>query len=175
MFVEAGLNVNFTFGSVNISDGTAEYKPSAQHIGVNIPISFAYKFNIKNKFAIKPYLGIDLKISMLGRTKIGSGDFSDMDYDDNLTSAISVLSREDWEDDDDYDFDGESEWGNWYDEDYNNPAWKRFNLGWHLGVDFQYRNYNLGFAFISDITKVASNEFFKVSNNGFALKLGYTF
>ncbi|MDE7388730.1 MAG: hypothetical protein K2M97_05700, partial [Muribaculaceae bacterium] len=136
MFVEAGVNFNFTFGKA--------FGMSSQHIGMNIPISYAYKFNIKDKFAIKPYVGIDFKVSLVGRSK-------EVDSDDD------------------------SEWGNWYSEEFNDPAWKRFNLGWHLGADFQYRRYNIGFAFTSDITKVASNKYFKVSNNAFALKLGYTF
>lgn len=138
MFVEAGLNFNFTFGS--------QGKLSAQHIGMIIPISFAYKFNIKDKFTIKPYAGIDFKIGLLGRT-----NYTEPDDDD------------------------EAEWGSWYNEDEADDPYKRFNLGWHIGVDFQYRKYNIGLEFLSDITKVASNEYFKISNNGFALKLGYTF
>lgn len=134
MFIEAGLNLNFTFGK------NKELK--SQHLGMNIPISFAYKFNIKNKFTIKPYAGIDLKVGLLGRS---------CPVDDN-------------------------EWYSWYGEgDDEDDAWKRFNLGWHLGADFQYLRYSIGFNFVSDITHVYNCDLYKVSNSVFALKLGYTF
>lgn len=136
MFVEAGAAFNFTFGNRG--------EMSSQQIGLVIPISYAYKFNIKNKFDIKPYAGIDFKVGILGRDQ-----FKD---------------------------DGDSEWMSWYDNEiYEDGAWKRFNLGWHLGVDFQYLRYILGINFVSDITKVYNGEFYKEKNTIFALKLGYSF
>lgn len=136
MFVEAGATFNFTFGDVA--------GQSAQQFGLAIPISFAYKFNIKNKFSIKPYAGIDFKVGLLGRNKIGD--------------------------------DEDTEWFDWYDKENDEMgAYKRFNLGWHIGVDFQYRRYILGLNFVSDITKVYSGEFYKVKNPVIAIKLGYNF
>lgn len=141
MFVEAGINFNFTFGD--------EGGQPAQHIGFDIPISYAYKFNIKNKFTIKPYAGLDFKVGLLGKHKVA--------YDE--------------EDDD-------AEWESWYDsedEDGNDTSWKRFNLGWHLGADFQYKSYSVGLNFVSGITRVYTSKFYDVKNPFIAIKLGYTF
>ncbi len=136
MFVEGGLNFNFAFGEV--------LDKPASHIGMAIPVSFAYKFNIKDVFTIKPYAGIDFNIGLVGKNRLSN------------------------------DGDEEAEWNNWYDTD-EDSHWSRFNLGWHIGADFQYSHFIVGLKFTSDITKVYKNELTHVNNNVIAVKLGYTF
>lgn len=67
------------------------------------------------------------------------------------------------------DLDGDS----WYDEDLVDA--NRINAGWHVGVDFAYKQFVLGAAYQHDFTKFYDN----VAGNGkwsdFEIKLGYRF
>ncbi|MDO5447593.1 MAG: hypothetical protein Q4F34_07445 [Prevotellaceae bacterium] len=61
----------------------------------------------------------------------------------------------------------------WYDEDYLDAS--RVNAGWHVGVDFAYKQYVLGFAYQSDFTKIFDRGGVDGKWSDFEIKVGYRF
>lgn len=54
-------------------------------------------------------------------------------------------------------------------------TWNRFQMGWHVGVGFQYKPYYLGISWGTDFINVYKHEDYKISSSNLAVTLGYTF
>lgn len=161
MYVETGLNVNLNFGSTTYDDDE-DYTQKFQYAALAIPVNFAYKFNINEKVAIKPFLGLNVKLNLLGRTKweyTGDDDEDDYYYED--------------EDEDD-----KPEWSSLYSEKdmgSKDAVWNRFQLGWHVGVDFQFNKFFLGVNYGTDFIKAYSYKKYKVNSSTLNISLGVCF
>lgn len=188
MYVETGLNVNFNFASTELGEDPYTYTQKFQNAALAIPINFAYKFNINENVAIKPFLGLNVKLNLLGRTKMefddeddNDGDYDyDFDYDDDYDYYYS--SREYVDDDFDYGY-GNSDsdkpkWSSLYskkDMGGKNSVWNRFQLGWHVGVDFQFNKFFLGVNYGTDFIKAFSYKKYKVNSSTLNVSLGVCF
>lgn len=174
MFVETGANFNFNFGSNEGEMGTQKF----QWASLAVPINFAYKFNINENFAIKPYLGINLKFNLLGRNKMEYGDGEDWDEDwDDDDYDWRSYGYGDW-DDDDYDDDeyGDSKWQNVFSKkDMGKDVWNRFQLGWHIGADVQFKKYFVGISYGTDFIKAFKQKNYSVNTGTLNVTLGFCF
>lgn len=61
MFVEAGGNVDFLFGSKD--------KMKYQNINLQVPVNYVYRFNITEGVSIDPYLGVNFKLHFTEKEK----------------------------------------------------------------------------------------------------------
>ena len=183
MFVETGLSFNFNVGSKSLDFGgdydydygydddyDYDYAPTVkyQHAALAVPVNFAYKFNINENFAVKPYLGLNFKFNILGRQKIDYGYDDDYDYDYYAY------------DDDYYDEDMSDRWSNLYSKkDMDSLTWNRFQMGWQIGADVQFKKFFLGLEYGTDFIKAQSKkqygEKFNVNSGTFKLSIGYCF
>ncbi len=157
MYVETGLNFNFCFGSQDSEDDYDDSQYKYQHAALAVPVNFAYKFNINDNVAIKPYLGLNFKYNVLGRTKYEEDDDDDYGY---------------------YDNDSKSKWESLYDKkdmggkDY---VWNRFQMGWHIGAELQVNKFFFGLNYGTDFIKAYSYKKMKINSATLNVSLGLCF
>lgn len=165
MYVETGLNLNFGFASNDV-DIDEDYEDvlaisnKYQFAALAIPVNFAYKFNINETVAIKPYIGLNLKFNLMGRTKMN----------------VDVL------DDDLYDYidedDLEGEWASYYskkDMGDKDSVWNRFQMGWHIGADVQFNKFYVGLNYGTDFIKAWKYKKYSVNSGTFNIGIGVCF
>lgn len=169
MFVETGLKVNFGFGALEgdereAYDITLTPKLQVQDFYLAVPVNYAYKFCVGNGCAITPYVGLNFKLHVLGRMRnkvdLDGADPDDLGLEDEDLEGdwISLFSDDD-----------ETGMG---DKDY---TWNRFQLGWHVGVGFNYKALYLGVNYGTDFIKAFKYKSSSVNSGNMAVTLGFNF
>lgn len=155
MFVETGLNFNFGFGSKSYKK--SEYggtwyqdKTKAQFINIQVPVNFAYRFNITDDVTISPYLGLNLKLNLAGKLRYDT-DSNDPDKKEK------------------------GKWESVYDKKNWDPTWNRFQMGWHIGAGVQYRPFYFGIQYGTDFIGAYKHKDAKISTGNLKISLGYYF
>lgn len=106
---------------------TVDYKL----LSVNVPVNVAYKLTFGDSgFSLTPFLGLNFRYNILRKAESPLFDYL-YDYD------------EDWfEDPGYYLYMGE---------------WKRFQVGWQIGVGFNYKKLYVGVSYGSDFSEIAES------------------
>lgn len=174
LYVETGLNIDFNFGSKTgereeFSSYWAEDKTDYSDINMQIPVNAAWKFAVGEDFSIMPYLGLNFKVHFSSRFK----DKVDTNVPSNILSAAGISSS-----------DLEGDWISVFDDaddamggkDY---TWNRFQMGWQVGVGFQYKPIYLGVQYGTDFIPAYKHKFsddtYKVSTGNLKVTLAYCF
>ncbi|MDE6527544.1 MAG: hypothetical protein K2L78_00670, partial [Muribaculaceae bacterium] len=181
MFVETGLNLNFGFGSKNIGkkidveDFWMQPQIKFQNINLQVPVNFVYRFNVMDDFSISPYVGLNFKLNLVSKMKTK--------FDHNIPSEfLGEFDEEDLEM-----LDGK--WINLFNSNEENMdgkdyTWNRFQMGWHIGVGFQYKPFYLGVQYGTDFIPAYKHTFeyegepsetYKVNTGNLKITLGYCF
>lgn len=167
LFVEAGLGLQYSFDTKDLGEeyGIEDYyeyvdpKEKYSMLSAKVPVSLIYAFQIPNtSVALLPFAGIDLRYNIFGKKKTEwnlSGEFEDY---------LEDYYGKDYFSDEDCDL---------FDEkDMNKNEWKRFQIGWHIGLKARFNDkfmigasYGTDFSEISKKTKIATG----------SITLGYTF
>lgn len=168
MFIETGLSFVAAFGKTNdvvdvdyYYDDFSTWHEKLQNMFLSVPVNYVYRFNVGEKFTIAPYAGINFKLNLIGKMK------------------------EHYEDEDGVE---ESEWINVYSSDEKNMGdkdltWNRFQMGWQVGVGFEYSKVYLGVQYGTDFIPAYSHKFSeggisltpKVNTGALKVSVGYTF
>lgn len=148
MFIEVGGQFNFNFDSNTEKEDDWKDKASVTHINLNIPVSYAYKFDIGNEMAIKPYVGLDFKFNMMLQGKFTEYYKGEETY----SNTVNFLGT------------GEHDWN-----------YKVFQMGWHTGVSYYYQKYTVGINYGNDFTPIYKDKYDKVNTSTFNLTVGYAF
>lgn len=157
LFLEAGLGVQYSVWSDDIKDydsysskrNTIDLKLTM--ISAKVPVSLAYKYDIPNStISIIPNAGLDLRFNISGKIKVESGDYSEsfglFDKDDMEEVGLYLFGDDD--------------------------TWKRFQIGWHIGVNFMFnKSFMIGASYGTDFSEVAK----KIKINTGSITLGYCF
>lgn len=145
-------------------------------LGLTIPVSVGYKFNVTDNIAITPYTGINFRINLLakanGHSLFGGDDNDSGDWED-----------EDWGDWGDYssrsyiddilngDFDPDDFIEDAIDDAYASSKWKRFQMGWQIGAGVNFGKWYAGLEYGLDFIKIADH----VNSSHLNISVGYTF
>ena len=123
-------------------------------LSAKVPINVLYRFIIPNtEFAIEPLVGFDLRVNLLGKYKYKETYYRD--------------GRVVHEDEETYDiFDK---------KDMDGSPIKRFQIGWHVGANFAYKTFVLGFQYGQDFNKIADADMLSPRLKTITLSLGYRF
>lgn len=172
LFVEVGINGLYAFNTIDAEDDDLldyiqeqgyDVERKTALFSLNIPINLAYKFSINDKFSIMPYLGINLKGNIIGKNKFKLNSSLEDTYYDN--------EKEFWED-------FEDEFGkkdvNMFDKDEvgsKDATWKRFQMGWQIGVGLNYDKLYVGVGYGKDFTELCKKT--KIATT--SITLGYNF
>lgn len=157
MFIEFGFNINAAFSSQE--DEKGETITKGQFASLSIPLNYAYRLDITDNFAIKPFIGLNFKLNILGRQRL---DYSD-EYMEKYGEYVSSQ---------------EGRWSDLYEKDEERNgghAWNRFQLGWHIGVDFQFNKFFIGLNYGTDFISAYSYKKNKVNSQTLNLGLGFCF
>lgn len=165
MYLEVGGSLNFGFKNTSekmIDEGEMiNFKTQFQNINLTVPVSFAWKFNVAKNFYITPYTGINFKFNFLTQGRAGAT----VDGKTVWTDWVNVLKENE-----DYDIE-------------KDETWNVFQMGWHLGVNFGWKQFSLGLqcgvdfipAYKETVKFEGLNETYKVNTSNFKLTLGYEF
>lgn len=167
MFLEVGGNVNFNFyGKSERPEGAEnDYKYQFQNINLQIPVNYTWRFNVVEDFTIAPYAGINFKFNFMQRDRFYYDSKDTSDDDKKWTNLMS--DKED---------------GGMGSKD---ETWNMFQMGWQVGVNFQYSNWVLGVQYGTDFIPVRSHTFKgeegekdykeRINTGNLKLSVGYCF
>lgn len=181
LFLETGLDLHvgfwsdtndYTVGYGNESYGyvpyDAEWKQKLTTMNLAIPVNIAYKFNINEDFSIQPYLGLNFKFNVLGKIK------NSIEITDNASNAGELQEKIDDLSDKEFEEHFMKKEVNMFDKDdtgSKDSAWKRFQMGWHIGVGFNYKAFNIGVSYGTDFIALCK----KTNTSTFAVGVGFNF
>jgi hypothetical protein len=162
MFVELGGNINFNFHSETEEEDGYKATAKFQNINLQVPVNFAWRFNIIDDFSIKPYVGINFKLNLVSQNK---AEYENPDGEKEDSKWISCFDK------------GEEAM------DGSEYTWNRFQMGWQIGVGFQYKPFYLGVQYGTDFIHAYSHKFEedgekwtpRISNGNLKLVLAYSF
>lgn len=155
LYVGTGLDLRTVFHSDKIID-TDDYNPAdikfnETLVNLNLPVNVSYRVPVADSFYMTPKVGLDFRVQLYGHGKFtadgGRSEFVDEFLADN--SSVDLFSK----------------------SDMGDAAYKRFQMGWHAGVDFEYNRVNLGLSYGTDFVKIHKN----VGGANFIVSVGYTF
>ncbi len=126
MFVEVGGRLIFGFHSDSAESYGYKEEIKTSWMSIAVPVNYAYKFAVADDFIIKPYTGINFKFNCLGKQKWTETDPNG----DEEKEDLDLFDKKDM---------GE--------------PYKRFQMGWQIGVDFQYKPFILGVEYGLDFIK----------------------
>lgn len=172
IFIETGIGANIGWGKssfdrifeisgIKATEGKVKQQLTA--ISLTIPVNVSYKVNINKSLALQPFLGLNLKFNLFGqqKTKIEVADktiqkevekWNVGDYAENL----GIARTRDMFDKIDTDKD---------------ERWRRFQLGWHIGVELTTKDVNFGISYGTDFIKLAE----KINSSTLKVSLGFNF
>lgn len=143
IYVEVGGALQYAYYSDDYDDDyDIEYKYSVWSI--KVPVSILYDWQVSNSVSILPFVGLTFRYNVSGKYKI---DYDGDDYDWNL-----------------FDDDDMEELG--WDE-----AWKRFQMGWQIGVNAKFNKFLVGVSYGSDFSEIYDECKFKTTS----ITVGYSF
>lgn len=151
VFVEGGIGIQYSFRSEDevpfiFEDDGDYYEMSGTEkikmFSVKAPVNILYKYSIPNSsISICPFLGITLRYNLSAKYKYKS-DF----YED------------------------EDEFNLFDDEDMDDNAWKRFQIGWQIGTKIMFNNsFSLGVSYGTDFSEICEKT--KIKTTSVALGL----
>lgn len=174
LYVEAGIGLQYMFHSEDMDEfawyfqdedgddrsyyGEADNTLKYSMLSFKVPVSFMYKWNIPNSsVALAPFVGLDLRFNVLAQEKISFDDSGDQeDFDDAA---------------DEYGFDDSHNLFSKDDMGSKDATWKRFQIGWHSGVNAYFGKFLVGVSYGSDFSEIAK----KCKLHHASFTLGYTF
>lgn len=158
LYVGTGLDLRFVFNNRNITDDM-DYDPvfiKAQStlINFNLPVNVSYRVPVADRFYLTPFAGLDFRLQAYGNTslKISIPENTPdevIDQVERIDRDINLFSS----------------------DDMGSEHLRRFQMGWHAGVTFEYNNVNLGLTYGTDFVKLHKN----LGGSNFLVSLGYTF
>lgn len=159
LYIEYGGNLMYTFGKDSYSD---EYDgdlykevTKANLFSVNVPVSLSLRLSFNdNKMSITPYLGLNFRVNLAGNLKY---TYDDVYVTDEDSYKVNLFDEDDMDD----------------------SAVKRFQIGFNCGVGFTYAKYSLGVGYTTDFSSLikAGDEDFELKGklNVVMISLGYNF
>ena len=181
LFVEAGLGVQYSFNSKDISeeldyDFGDDMDPQLKTnlFSAKIPINLIYAFQIPNSsVSIMPYVGANLRYNISGKNKL------EMNLSDDWIDYLEDSYGKKWEKEElvhrdtglplagyDHNVFDKKDMGS------SSATWNRFQLGWNIGVKARFgENFLVGLSYGKDFSELAKKT--KIATT--SITLGYTF
>ena len=140
LYLEFGGNFQYSFGKEEYEEedeySYESYKYKLNMYSLNIPVNLAFRFGFNdNKVEITPYLGLNFRVNLAGNLKTET-EYEDDYYGDSDTTDDKLFD------------DSEEEMGV--------NAFKRFQVGFNVGVNFAFSGFNIGVGYTTDFNKICS-------------------
>lgn len=149
------FEVQYTFGKHEHK----EYTSSLSMVSLNLGVGFGYSFAIpQSRVQIHPFVGLHGRANLWGRNTI---DFKSSSYDDYKYALFNDSEVMPSNSDDPIPM--------------GKNAWKVFQIGLDVGIDFQLGPIYLGVSYVVDFNKLAKMEEYTGTFSPVSLKLGVAF
>ncbi len=159
VFVEVGVNADFGYYSDSESTGSGDYKytttSKTQGINLQVPINLAYRLKTSEDFTILPFIGLNLKYGITLKSRAEQERVIKGETETEKGDWASYYSKDDMGDSD--------------------STFNRFQIGWHIGVGFQYKPLYVGISYGSDFTPIYKHDDAKITTNDLKVSLAYCF
>lgn len=180
LYLEVGLGMQYSFYSKDITEDVASelgvttislaalLRPEEKIniLSAKVPLSLAYAFHIpETNLSLIPYVGLDIRYNIMGKANVKY----------NLTSAgINQLKQNGYTQQRMDDAFGDKKLDLFDKKDMGSDAatWKRFQVGWHIGLNARINNkFLIGASYGTDFSEIAQ----KVKIHTATLMVGYCF
>ena len=152
LYIEWGANFQYLFGKETYTEGYSdwEYEETAKLnvFSINVPINLSFRFSFKNNaLSITPYLGLNFRLNAAGTRKYECKEWYDGEFDESYEETYKLFSTKDMDDGGMGDY-----------------AFKRFQVGFNVGVGLSYKALYIGVGHVVDFSKIAKYEDFEDEN-----------
>ncbi len=134
-------------------DHTSNLKTNIFMLSYSVPVHLAYRIPFKD-FSITPFTGLNFKLNAVANMKINAEANDDDEMNNMMAEAMDDMSIDMLSEDDMYGYE-----------------WKRLQVGWNIGANFDYKKLHLGIRYTADLTKIAE----ETSSSTLYLSLGFNF
>ena len=140
LYLEFGGNFQYSFGKEEYEEEDEYYYESYEYklnmYSLNVPVNLAFRFGFNyNKVEITPYLGLNFRVNLAGNMKL-EYEIEDDYYDESYSDSTDVKLFDD------------------SDEEMGDSAFKRFQVGFNVGVNFAFSGFNIGVGYTTDFNKI---------------------
>ena len=154
LYVGTGLNIRGVFDkdkiAINNEEDLVNMDVKSTLVNLNLPINVSYRVPVADNFYLTPQLGLDFRVQVYGQSKLDlNSDFPELNKLVSQDSKVNLFSK----------------------NDLGDNRMRRFQMGWHAGLNFEYSRVNLGLSYGTDFVKIHKN----VGGSNFLVSLGYTF
>ena len=151
LFVEAGLGLQYLTYKDEEDDEYYSFEDKISMLSFKVPVSLVYRWDIPgSKVSLMPFAGLTLRFNVTGKETMTYEEDGDSEEEE-----VDLFDKDD----------AEKYFG---DEDY---AWKRFQMGWQIGVKASISNFVLGVSYGGDFSEIAEDAKLKTTS----ITLGYRF
>lgn len=135
LYLEFGGNFQYSFGKEEDENDYASNTCKLNMYSLNVPVNLAFRFGFNdNKVEITPYLGLNFRVNLAGNIKTETEYESD--YADSDTTDRKLFDDSD--------------------EEMGKSAFKRFQVGFNVGVNLAFSGFNIGIGYTTDFNKICS-------------------
>lgn len=157
LYVGTGLNARFLFNEKEILDDEVydlvDIEAHNTFINLNVPLNVSYRVPVADNFYLTPEVGLDFRLQLYAHSQI----------DTDIDGVIGNVAGEFQEGSRGVNLLSKNQMGD--------EHLRRFQMGWHAGLNFEYRHVNLGLTYGTDFVKLHKN----LGAGHFLVSLGYTF
>lgn len=158
LFLEWGLRFNGEY----YSDSAEKSKQSTNVYTVGIPLNITYHFSLGDTGAkLAPYAGVNFKVHVSGESKYT--------YKTLLTTTVGEGTR--FETTSTKEIDKTDTLNLFSKDDMGEGAWKRFQMGWQIGVNLEIKRFVIGLGYGTDFVKLAK----RTNTSNFTVGIGINF
>jgi hypothetical protein len=159
LYIEYGANVAWIFGEDKIIED--EFKLNM--FSINVPVNLAFRLSFANNdFSVTPYLGLNFRVNVAGTTKrslINKYKDGDATYTSTQIVKYKLFSSDetDLEDEDAWDIDKSgNETTREATTGMGDYAFKRFQVGFNVGVAASYKRLHFGIGYVADFNNLVN-------------------
>lgn len=158
LFLEFGLRFNGEY----YKDSTEKTQQSVSLYTLGIPLNITYRFSLGDTGAkLAPYAGINFKVHVSGENK----------YTYKTLHTSTAFEGTKFETTSTKEIDKTDTWNLFSKDDMGEGAWKRFQMGWQVGVNIEIKRFIIGLGYGTDFVKLAK----KTNTSNFTVGVGINF
>lgn len=154
LYVGTGIDARFQYQKKDIVDSSAYTGINADlkttFVNLNVPVNVSMRVPVAESFYLSPVAGVDFRVQAYGKSKL-SGNVTNASHFGSLSASTTT------------DLFSKSEMGD--------ARLRRFQMGWHAGLNFEYNRLNLGLTYGTDFVKLHKN----LGASNFIASVGYVF
>ena len=140
LYVEFGGNFQYSFGKDEYEGDYESYKFKLNMYSLNVPVNLAFRFGFNdNKVEITPYLGLNFRVNLAGNMKL-EYEIEEDYYGESYSDSTDIKLFDD------------------SDEEMGVNAFKRFQVGFNVGVNFAFSGFNIGVGYTTDFNKICNDD-----------------